>query len=106
MRWHPFISTDSLNSYSVLVSEAAEHALLISRLSISGINQAQMANPLHIFLPFSISKQPKHLTADTQVTVVQLIQESSQQHANFWHNPTQAYGTCTERYDLSPHLAN
>lgn len=65
-----------------------------------------MANPLHIFLPFSISKQPKHLTADTQVTVVQLIQESSQQHANFWHNPTQAYGTCTERYHLSPHLAN
>lgn len=45
MRWHPFIPTDSLNYYSVLVSEAAEHALHISVLSISGMIRAQGAKP-------------------------------------------------------------
>lgn len=42
MRWHP---TDSMNNDSVLVSEAAEHALAISCVSISGTNRAQVANP-------------------------------------------------------------
>jgi len=51
---------------------------------------------LQLFLRFSISRQPKHLTADAQVTVVQLIHEPSQQHASFGqtqHAPARASDT-------------